>query len=111
MKITSPVANYTEHQLLSLSSISSVCGYDDNCRTIETSDGYVLINVNTKPRTGDTVLLTFYGRMDLAKVQGNALITQDGEDIEGDSLDDVNIVGVVTFFLNRITETDNNPVI
>lgn len=56
-------------------------------------------------------MIIFCGRMDFATLQGNALITQDGEAIEGDSLDEVNVLGVVTFLLNRVIENDNRPVI
>ncbi|KZP52013.1 hypothetical protein L8R18_02010 [Enterobacter kobei] len=91
--------------------ISNLCGHDDNCRTIETSAGYVIINIARKPQIGDTILIAFCGRLDFAKVQGRALITQDGEAIEGDSLDDATTVGVVTYFLNQVTDTDDRPVI
>ena len=91
--------------------ISNLCGHDDNCRTIETSAGYVIINIARKPQIGDTILITFCGRLDFAKVQGRALITQDGEAIEGDSLDDATTMGVVTYFLNQVKDTDDRPVI
>ncbi|QQE37189.1 hypothetical protein [Enterobacter asburiae] len=91
--------------------ITSVCGYDGYCRTIETLAGYALINVARKPEVGDTVLVSFCGSLDFAKVLGKALITQDGEAIEGDALDDATVMGVVTHLLNRVTDTDNRPVI
>ncbi|WP_370972542.1 hypothetical protein [Enterobacter wuhouensis] len=107
MGFPSPASDYVEQTL----SITSICGYDGNCRTIETSAGYAIINVAKKPSAGDSVLITFCGRMDFATVQGKALITQDGEAIEGDSLDDANVMGVITFLVNRATDTDNSPVI
>ena len=73
--------------------------------------GYAIINVARKPEVGDTVLVSFCGSLDFAKVQGKALITQDGEAIEGDALDDATVMGVVTHLLNRVTDTDNRPVI
>ena len=102
-----PAADYVEQSL----SITSICGYDGNCRTIETSAGYAIINVARKPEVDDTVLVSFCGSLDFAKVQGKALITQDGEAIEGDALDDTTVMGVVTHLLNRVTDTDNRPVI
>lgn len=107
MGFPSPAADYAEHTL----TITSLCGYDGNCRTIETSAGYVIINVARKPEVGDSVLISFCGSLDLAKVQGKALITQDGEVIEGDALDDASVMGVVTHLLNRVTDTDIRPVI
>ncbi|EPF1233428.1 hypothetical protein ACSQOC_002881 [Enterobacter ludwigii] len=107
MSFLSPAANYAEQIL----SITSICGYDGNCRTIEMSAGYAIINVARKPEVGDTILISFCGSLDFAKVQGRALITQDGEAIEGDAFDDTTVMGVVTHLLNRVTDTDNRPVI
>ncbi|MGG7523106.1 hypothetical protein ACQ3G4_17225 [bacterium BS0013] len=107
MGFQSPALDLAEQIL----TITNLCGHDDNCRTIETSAGYVIINIARKPKIGDTILIAFCGSLDLAKVQGRALITQDGEAIEGDSLDDATIMGVVTYFLNRVTDTDDRPVI
>lgn len=107
MGFPSPATDYVEQTL----SIASICGYDGNCRTIETSAGYAIINVGRKPQIGDTVLISFLGNMDFAIVHRGALITQDGEAIEGDALDDTAVMGVVTHLLNRVTDTDNRPVI
>ncbi|EPZ8354687.1 hypothetical protein ACXWYY_000130 [Enterobacter hormaechei] len=107
MGFPSPASDYAESTL----TVTRICGYDGNCRTIETSSGYAIINVSKKPRVGDTVLLSFCGSLGFATVQGKALITQDGEAIEGDALDDANVMGVVTFFLNRVADTDHLPVI
>lgn len=107
MGFPSPAADYAEQIL----SITSVCGYDGNCRSIETSSGYTIINVARKAKCGDTVLISFFGKLDFASVQGKALITPDGEAIEGDALDDVTVLGVVTFLLNSVTDADERPVI
>ncbi len=43
---------------------------------------------------------------------GRAFITRGGEAIEGEALDDVTVVGVVTFVINRIGKDDDDyPVI
>ncbi|MFV7516270.1 hypothetical protein [Enterobacter kobei] len=107
MGFPSPAADYAEQTL----SITSICGYDSNCRTIETSYGYAIINVARKAKSGDTVLISFCGKLDFASVQGKALITPDGEAIEGDALDDATVLGVVTHLLNSVTDTDDRPVI
>lgn len=107
MGFPSPAADYAEQTL----SITSICGNDGNCRTIEISSGYAIINVVRKAKIGDTVLISFCGKLDLASVQGKALITSDGEVIEGDALDDVAFLGVVTYLLSSVTDTDDRPVI
>lgn len=66
MGFPSPAADYAEQTL----SITSICGYDGNCRTIETSSGYAIINIARKAKIGDTVLISFCGKLDFASVQG-----------------------------------------
>ncbi|HCT9942206.1 TPA: hypothetical protein OUD64_002826 [Enterobacter kobei] len=107
MGFPSPAADYAEHTL----SITSFCGYDGNWRTIETFSGYAIINDARKAKNGDTVLITLCGKLDFASVQGKALITPNGEAIEGDALEDVTVLGVVTYLLNSVTDTDDRPVI
>jgi hypothetical protein len=104
MGFPSLAADYIEHSL----SITSICDYDGNCRTI---DGYAIVNVAKQPSIGVSVLISYCGKRDFVTVQGKALITPEGEAIEGDSLDDAKVIGIVTFLLNRVSETDNLPVI
>lgn len=107
MGFSSPATDYAKLTF----TFTSLRGYDGNFRTIETSAGYAIINVARKPEAGDLVMVLFCGRLGLVKVQGKALITQDGEAIEGDALDDATVMGVVTHLLNRVTDTDRRPVI
>ncbi len=51
----------------------------------------------------------FCGRQQHAYWAGGALITDDGGAIEGDALDDVRMVGVVTHTISPVW-VDNNPV-
>ena len=81
MGFPSPAKDYAEAAL----TITSLCGYDGNCRTVETSAGYAIINVANKPHPGDTVLISYCGRTEFAIVQGKALITPEGETLAGDS--------------------------
>lgn len=43
---------------------------------------------------------------------GEALITSEGEALEGESLDDVDVIGVVTFFINSALQesADSSPI-
>ncbi|HFD7189289.1 TPA: hypothetical protein ACF5TK_000814 [Klebsiella pneumoniae] len=40
-------------------------------------------------------------------LRGRSLITEDGEEIEGDALDDVTAIGVVTFTICDVRQDDN----
>ncbi|EMG7907604.1 hypothetical protein AABV99_001058 [Enterobacter ludwigii] len=75
---------------------------------VETQEGYDVIGKATLIKRGDILLIWFCGRQQHAYWAGDALITDDGEAIEGESLDDVRLVGVVTHTIHRIS-ADNNP--
>ncbi|HHT7473127.1 TPA: hypothetical protein ACT15G_004861 [Raoultella planticola] len=82
---------------------------DANKRIVETEDGYAVIDVCRRPHQGDVVLISFDGAMEFAKLMGRALITADGEAIEGEALDDVEVGGVVTHTIIDLMR-DDSPV-
>ncbi|MDZ9009103.1 hypothetical protein ABHB64_12125 [Escherichia coli] len=77
-----------------------------NCRLIETDSGWAVINTSLKPEPDGVVLASYDGRNHFVKLMGGALITEDGEAIEGEALDDVVVHGVLTHTINRIKEDD-----
>lgn len=93
MGFPSPATDYTE-QLLT---VNSICSVGPNTRLFERSGGYVVLDISLKPSQGSQVLIQHGGGTELATLRGKSLITEDGEAIEGDALDDVNVIGVVTF--------------
>lgn len=105
MGFPSPATDYIERRI----SITSLCNLGTNTLTIETSDGYAVIDVSRRPQQGDTVLVRYDGRMEFAKLMGRAFITADGEAIEGEALDDVEVCGVLTHNIISVLE-DEYPV-
>lgn len=75
---------------------------------VETQEGFDVIDKALSFNRGDTLLIWFCGRQQHAYWAGSALITDDGEAIEGDALDDVRLVGVVTHTIHPVS-TDENP--
>jgi DNA polymerase V len=106
MGFVSPATDYVEQRL----TIDSLCGIDGNCRVIETSCGWAVINVAMKASDGDTLLATMDGINQFVKLHGLALITEEGEAIEGDALEDVKVHGVLTHTLNSV-KNDSCPAI
>lgn len=100
MGFPSPATDYVEDRL----TVDKLCHIDMNCRVIETDCGWAVINISLKPEPNAIVLAAYDGRNHFARVMGRALITEDGEAIEGDSLDDVVVHGVVTYTINRVRE-------
>ena len=106
MGFPSPAMDYQEQRL----TIDLLCEIDGNCRVIETSCGWAVINVALRPEQGDTLLVRMDNRNEFAKLYGSALVTEDGEAIEGEALNDVTVHGVLTYTLNQVKD-DKSPVI
>lgn len=108
MGFPSPANDYAQRAL----TVDMICGTGPNTRTVETATGYAVIDVSLKPKQRDTVLITYAGQTDFAKIMGRSLITREGESIEGEALNDVVVAGVVTFIINRaIIDDDECPAI
>ena len=95
MGFPSPATDYVEQRL----SVNSICNVGPNTLLFERSGGYVVLDISLKPRQGSQVLIQHGGGTELATLRGKSLITEDGEAIEGDALDDVTVAGVVTHII------------
>ncbi|HGV3481344.1 TPA: hypothetical protein ACNGY6_004248 [Klebsiella variicola subsp. variicola] len=93
MGFPSPATDYTEQRL----TVNSICSVGPNTRLYERSGGYVVLDISLKPKQGSQVLIQHGGGAELATLRGRSLITEDGEAIESEALDDVTVIGVVTF--------------
>lgn len=71
-------------------------------RIIDTSEGYATGVPATRPQQGDALLILSDGRTQFAKLMGQSLICDDGEAIEGVALEEVEILGRVTYFITKI---------
>lgn len=105
MGFPSPAKDYVEKRL----SADSLCGTGPNTRIIETESGYAVIDISLKPKQQSTVLISYDGLTDFVKIMGRSFITRDGEVIEGDALDEVHVVGVVTYTIVDVRQ-DSLPV-
>ena len=91
--------------------LEQLCGVNRYSCLVETSGGYALFQPDLVPDNGTRVLVNAFGQLQFAVVMGGSLITEDGECIEGDALDEVDVMGVVTFFINGAAAfTDDSPV-
>lgn len=76
---------------------------------IETPEGFVIVDSGVKMNPGDEVAFQYDGYPMVGKLFASGLITQDGETIDGEALDDVEVIGVVKWLVNR-TRDDDAPV-
>ena len=102
MGFPSPAMDYVERQL----SPAVLCNISVDSRVLETDVGFAVIEPATKKTQGDVLLILFDGRTQFAKLMGISLITDDGEAIEGNALEEVEVLGRVTFFINRAEDDD-----
>ncbi|AUJ81132.1 hypothetical protein CWI88_08765 [Enterobacter cancerogenus] len=102
MGFASPATDYVERQL----SPEVICNIGAESRVLETEVGFAVIEPAAETKLGDVLLILSDGRTQFAKLMGKALITDDGESIEGVALEEVEVLGRVTFFINRALEDD-----
>lgn len=98
----SPAADYIESAL----TVTAACNIGANSHVIETDRGYVVLDLSLKAKQGSTVLIRHAGFMEFAKILGRAFITSYGEAIEGEALDDVEVIGVVTYTIHDVRHDD-----
>jgi len=105
MGFVSPANDYVEQRL----SPASICTTNES-RILETSSGFAVIEPVTRLVQGQVLLILSGGQTQFARFLGKALITEDGEAIEGDAAEEVEVMGRVTFFINS-TDVDDIPTI
>lgn len=105
MGFPSPAADYVESTL----TVSSLCGIGANSRVISTDRGYVVLDLSLKVKQGSILLIRSGGELQFAKLMGRSFITVEGESIEGDAMDEVEVLGVATHVINDMRQ-DASPV-
>ncbi|HGT5202303.1 TPA: hypothetical protein ACM37D_002366 [Escherichia coli] len=101
MGFPSPAGDYVEQRF----SPASMC-ITNTSRILETSSGYAIIEPCTRLVQNQVLLILSGGRTQFARVMGRALICDDGEAIEGEAAEEVEVLGRVTFFINSAIEDD-----
>ncbi|EFJ3099757.1 hypothetical protein G5H61_002022 [Escherichia coli] len=104
MGFVSPATDYVEQRL----SPASICTTNES-RILETSTGFAVIEPVSRLVQGQVLLILSGGRTQFATLRGKALITDDGEAIEGAATEEVEVMGRVTYFINS-TYADDIPV-
>ncbi|MDU7099093.1 MAG: hypothetical protein E6314_12150 [Enterobacter sp.] len=105
MGFPSPAGDYVEQRF----SPASMC-ITNTSRILETSSGYAIIEPCTRLVQNQVLLILSGGRTQFARVMGRALICDDGEAIEGEAAEEVEVMGRVTYFINSAAIDDDSPV-
>ena len=101
MGFPSPAGDYVEQRF----SPASMC-ITNTSRVLETSSGFAVIEPCTRLVQNQVLLILSGGRTQFARVMGRALICDDGEAIEGEAAEEVEVLGRVTFFINSALQDD-----
>lgn len=101
----SPAADYIEQRL----TVTAACDISGNSRVIPTDRGYVVLDLSLKVKQGSILLIRSAGEVQFAKLMGQSFITVEGESIEGEALDEVEVLGVATHVINDMRQ-DDSPV-
>lgn len=102
MGFPSPAADFVAPRLTP----EIICNVGIDSRILETSSGFAVIEPVTRLVQNQVLLILSGGRTQFARVMGRALITDDGEAIEGAAAEEVEVMGRVTFFINSAIEDD-----
>ncbi|ELY5848138.1 hypothetical protein SNN74_000819 [Cronobacter turicensis] len=108
MGFPSPATDYIERRV----TLDGICAIGMNSRIVETSTGYAVIDISIMATIGATVLFSLYENVQFGFITQHGIITDDGETLEGATLDDVEIAGVVTHTIHSAESfTDQRPII
>lgn len=105
MGFASPASDYVERQ----PTPEVLCNMGADSRVLETDLGFAIIEPVVNKTPGDVLLILSDGHTQFAKLMGRALITDDGEAIVGAALEQIEVLGRVTFFINRAID-DGLPI-
>lgn len=101
----SPANDYLETAL----TVTAACDIGANSQVIRTNRGFVVLDLSLKVTQGSVVLIRCAGELQFAKLMGRSFITVEGESIEGEALDDIEVLGVATHAINDLRQ-DASPV-
>ena len=105
MGFPSPAADYIESTL----TVNSLCNITANSRVISTNRGYVVLDLSLKVTQGSVLLIRLAGELQFAKLMGSSFIKAEGKSIEGEALEDVELLGVATHAIKDLRQ-DMSPV-
>ncbi|HCM3125650.1 hypothetical protein JBN92_11135 [Klebsiella aerogenes] len=78
-----------------------VTGISQHATFVDTQRGVAVVERSSAPLASAVLLISYCGVQQFARFLGGSLITEDGEAIEGESLADVELIGVVTHIISK----------
>lgn len=102
MGFPSPAQDYVESRI----DLNDICQVRPTVSLFEIDGVIHLLDSGVSPCSGDMLCFELYGE----RAVGKPIITRDGETIEGASMEDIVVLGKVTFMVSNYHE-DSRPTI
>lgn len=106
MGFPSPADDYVE----SRPCLNVMCQVRGSVTLFEIDGILHLLDSGLNPGEGDVLCYELYGERGVGKLMGGAIITREGEALEGNALEDVMVLGKVTFMVAKAHD-DERPII
>lgn len=87
--------------MLQQSPFYETTGISQHAAFVETQRGVAVVERSSAPLASAVLLISYCGVQQFARFLGGSLISEDGEAIEGESLADVELIGVVTHIISK----------
>lgn len=106
MGFPSPAQDYVETRI----DLNVICQVRPSVTMFDIDGVLHLMDSGAKPSCGDILCYELYGERSVGKLMGESIITRDGESLEGASVEDLVVLGKVTFMVSTFHE-ENRPII
>ncbi|QEW32038.1 hypothetical protein D0N50_10285 [Erwinia billingiae] len=106
MGFPSPAQDYVETRI----DLNVICQVRPSVTMFDIDGVLHLMDCGAKPCSGDILCYELYGERAVGKLMGQSIITRDGETLEGTAMEDIVVLGKVTFMVSNYHE-DSRPII
>ncbi|NUE62717.1 hypothetical protein HUC12_07390 [Escherichia coli] len=106
MGFPSPAQDYVETRI----DLNVICQVRPSVTVFDIDGVLHLMDSGAKPCSGDILCFEIYGERMVGKLMGQSIITRDGDALEAAAMEDVVVLGEVTFMVANYHD-DSRPVI
>ncbi|MDE1188178.1 MAG: hypothetical protein PW844_17065 [Pantoea sp.] len=98
MGFPSPAADYQE-SALNLNEI--MISHPSATILVPTANGWLLVDKSISPVRGNQLYFLLWGQEKIGVLRHNSIICTDGEEVRGEALEEITVVGVITWVITR----------
>lgn len=106
MGFPSPAQDYVETRI----DLNVICQVRPSVTMFDIDGVLHLMDSGAMPMSGDMLCFELYGERAIGKLMGQSIITRDGEALEATAMEDIMVLGKVTFMVSTYHD-DSRPII